>query len=130
MPYTDIHKFPKIELYETLNYKYILDIDGNSVSWTRLQYIMGGGSVALKVDSNNGQWYYGAIKPFEHYVPIKADFSDLNEKIEWLKNNDDKAQQIAKNGRDFVKNYMTHEAMNQYTIDLLKDYEKLYFEGQ
>ena len=91
---------------------------------------MGGGSVALKVDSNNGQWYYGAIKPFEHYVPIKADFSDLNEKIEWLKNNDDKAQQIAKNGRDFVKNYMTHEAMNQYTIDLLKDYEKLYVEGQ
>ena len=44
---------------KTLDYKYILDVDGNSVSWTRLPYIMAGGSVALKVDSNYGQWFYG-----------------------------------------------------------------------
>ena len=75
-----------------MDYKYILDIDGNSASWTRLPYIMGGGSVALKVESNYGQWFYGDIKPFEHYVPIKSDFSDLIEKIEWLKSNDDKAK--------------------------------------
>ena len=53
---------------------------------------MAGGSVGLKVESDFAQSYYGSLKPFENYVPIKSDFSDLIEKIEWLKANDDKAK--------------------------------------
>tara|TARA_B110000285_G_C14615769_1_gene376894 strand:- start:64 stop:231 length:168 start_codon:yes stop_codon:yes gene_type:complete len=52
------------------------------------------GSVALKVDSDFGQWFYGAIKPYKHYVPVKNDLSDLVEQVEWLKQNDDKAREI------------------------------------
>ena len=41
---------------------------------------MAGGSVGLKVESDFAQYYYGSLKPFENYVPIKSDFSDLIEK--------------------------------------------------
>ena len=34
-----------------------------------------------------------------HYVPVKNDQSDLIEKIEWLRSNDEKAREIGKNGR-------------------------------
>lgn len=35
------------------------------------------------------EWYYDILKPWVHYVPVKRDLSDLVEKIEWLKENDD-----------------------------------------
>jgi hypothetical protein len=70
---------------ESLQYKYQLDIDGRSVSWTRLPYIMVQGSVPIKADSEFGQWFYGDIRPYVHYVPIKDDLSDLVDQVEWLR---------------------------------------------
>lgn len=51
MPDIDIISFPKVTLESTMRYKYILDIDGNTASWTRLPLIMAGGSVPLKIES-------------------------------------------------------------------------------
>ena len=60
MPDVKIHSvIGATPIEKTLNYKYVLDVDGNSISWTRMQYIMGGGSVVLKVQSNYAQWFYG-----------------------------------------------------------------------
>jgi hypothetical protein len=84
-----------------LNYKYQIDIDGNSNAWAGLiQKLLTGGAV-LKVESPHGfrQWYYDRLEPFENYVPVAADMSDLFEKIEWLKSHDGKAREIGENGR-------------------------------
>ena len=35
-----------------------------------------------------------------HYVPLTYSGADIVEKIKWLKNNDDLAQRIAKNGNN------------------------------
>lgn len=40
------------------------------------------------------EWFYKDLIPYKHYVPIKKDFSNLLEQIEWLKANDDKAFEI------------------------------------
>ena len=40
------------------------------------------------------EWFYHDLKPWEHYVPIKKDFSDLKEKVEWLRQNDEEAKRI------------------------------------
>ena len=88
----------QIDITETLQFKYLLDIDGNSVSWTRLPFIMAAGSVALKVDSDFSQYFYGAIKPYRDYVPVKDDMSDLVDQVLWLKQNDQIAREIQENG--------------------------------
>ena len=46
--------------------------------------------------------FYSDLKPWVHYVPVKADLSDLIEKIRWAKNNDDKAKKIVNNAQKFV----------------------------
>jgi spore maturation protein CgeB len=46
-----------------------------------------------------------SLKPFVHYIPIKKDFSDLFEKIEYLKNNDKEAERIAKNAQEFAREH-------------------------
>ena len=42
-------------------------------------------------------WEY-ELEPFTHYVPVNADLSDLVEKIEWARENDEEARAIAQNG--------------------------------
>ena len=41
--------------------------------------------------------------PWEHYVPIKADLSDLREKFEWAESHPIEARQIAENGTRFAR---------------------------
>ena len=55
------------------------------------------GSVLLFVDTNTEEWFYKDIKAWVHYVPVKNDLSDLIHRIEWLRENDHKAKQIAEN---------------------------------
>ncbi|KAL5035854.1 hypothetical protein RTP6_003489 [Batrachochytrium dendrobatidis] len=47
------------------------------------------------------------------------DFSDLDQKIEWAKNNDDKARRIAENGRRFAERILNKPQMECYTELLL-----------
>jgi hypothetical protein len=83
------------------NWKYHIDIDGNTNSWPGLFQKLLCGSVVLKVGSARsfGQWYYNRLKPFEHFVPVQPDMSDLVEKIRILRANDQLARAIGARGR-------------------------------
>jgi hypothetical protein len=85
---------------EQLNYKYLLDIDGHSSTWTGLFLRLLTGSTVLKVNSSRGfrQWFHHRLIPFENYVPIKSDLSDLEQTIRYLKNNDNLAKSIGEAG--------------------------------
>ena len=93
--------------------KYILDIDGWSNSWGALRWKLYSGSVVLKHITPFRQWYYDELLPFVHYIPIKNDFSDLNEKIEWCRQNQKLCKEIGKNGRKFVKDKLNYKNITE-----------------
>src|SRR3546814_15147305 len=66
-----------------LDFKYQIDVDGNTNSWPGLFLKLLTGAPVLKVESEVGfqQWYYGALEPWQNFVPIKSDASDLLEKL-------------------------------------------------
>ena len=99
-------------------YKYILNIDG-SVTAFRISAELAFGSVILKVDSDYKIWYLDLLKPYIHYIPIKKDLSDLKEKIEWCKENQDKCKQIGINARKFYLDYINKDKMMDYIQDTL-----------
>jgi len=41
--------------------------------------------------------------PWVHYVPVKQDLSDMLSNIQWLRDNDDKAYEIAQNSKALYK---------------------------
>jgi len=84
-----------------LGCKFAIDIDGYTNTWSNLLVRMLYGCCVLKVESQFGfrQWYYDELKPFEHFVPVCADMSDLAEKIEWVRSHDSEASAIAARGR-------------------------------
>jgi hypothetical protein len=91
-------------------YKYLIDIDGNSSPWSNLIQRLLTGSTVLKVESSRGlqQWFYDRLRPWENYVPIAPDMSDLLEKVMWLRRRDDLAQSIGEAGRQLALS-MTYE---------------------
>lgn len=95
--------FMAAKLPETtwLGLKYAIDIDGHTNTWSNLLVRMLFGCCVLKVESPFGyrQWYYDRIRPFEHYVPVRSDLSDLHEKIDWVRAHDAEARAIAEAGQ-------------------------------
>lgn len=85
--------------------KYALDIDGFTNAWSNLMQRLRLGCCVLKVESQHGfrQWYYDKLIPYETYVPVKADMSDLAEKIDWVRSHDREAREIAANGQAFAR---------------------------
>lgn len=82
-------------------YQFHIDIDGNTNAWTGLFYRFLTGSPVLKVESARGfvQWFYDRLIPWENYVPVSSDMSDLPDKIRWLQNNPELAESIGRCGR-------------------------------
>jgi hypothetical protein len=83
------------------HWKYHVDIDGNTNSWPGLFQKLLSGSAVLKVESGGPyrQWYYDRLKPFEHFIPVANDLSDLIEKIQYLRSHDAVARKIGAAGR-------------------------------
>lgn len=121
-------KAGRVPMQEWENYKYIIYIDGHSAAY-RMSTQLFLGCLTLMVESPDHYdlWYYHLLQPFVHYVPVSADLSDLREKIQWCVDNDDKAEQIAKNAFDFYNQHLTKESMTKYLRDIMvRLKEKLY----
>ena len=54
-----------------------------------------------------------------HYVPVKADLSDLLDVIRWCKNNDEKCQEIARNGMEFARSILSKKNIQTYLQNAL-----------
>ena len=91
-------------------FKYQIDIDGNSSPWSNLFQRLLTGSPVLKIESSRAlnQWYYDELKPWVNYVPIAPDMSDLIDKIQWLRKNDSFAKAVGQSGRALANN-LTYE---------------------
>ncbi len=49
-------------------------------------------------------WYFPLLQPYVDHVPVQADLSDLDEKIRWCRENDEKCCQIGRMPKSFTKN--------------------------
>ena len=115
---------PYISVHDMVNYKFLIDIDGNANSWNFIQRLRMGCCI-LKVDSPWIQWFDKRLAPWVHYVPVKADLSDLHERAEWCLAHDRKAAQIAENGRRLGLSFRFEAEMQQAAIDIIRASEPL-----
>ena len=101
-------------------------MDGNTAAWQRVPWILQSGSVLLLVETPIEEWFYNDLKPWEHYVPIKADFSDLEEKVQWLRKNDDEAKNIVRRASVFARYHFSKEQIRRYLVQSMQTYSKYY----
>lgn len=120
------HHFTPI--YEQSKYKYLVYVDGHCAA-CRYGFMMRLGSVILKVAPRqvaDTMWYFPLLKPYVDHVPVKADLSDLEEKIRWCRQNDDKCREIGINAMKFFDKYVSRSALLDYVEMCCKQISKRY----
>ncbi|KAJ3383525.1 capsule-associated protein CAP1 [Entophlyctis sp. JEL0112] len=113
--------------FETmLKFKYLIVVDGQA--WpARLQNFLQTNSVILF----NGiftDYFSWMLKPFVHYVPFQSDYSDLEERLQWLMDHDSEAEQISLNARNLMETVRTLRFMQCYTGLAFLEYSNLFDE--
>jgi len=94
---------------EQLESKYLICLEGNDVG-TSLKWQLASNSVVLMAKPTMEGWLMeGALEPYVHYVPLKDDLSNLNQMVEWCKNNDSICKEISMNARKHMEQFMDEE---------------------
>ena len=94
-------------------YKYVVSVDGVSAAW-RVTRLLGSGSTLLMQESPYFEHFYALLKPWVHYVPIRFDLQDLEQKIRWAKAHDAQAKQIAQQAAALAKTSLREEDAQCY----------------
>lgn len=91
------------------SYRYTVDLDGFGPSW-KLFPCLAQGMVVFKVESNFNLFFSSFLRPFEHYIPVRADLSDLQEKIDWALNHQNECNMISSNAIHFCANRFNYHS--------------------
>ena len=103
-------------LTEQSKYKYLIYADGHCAA-CRYGFMMRLGSVIIKVlprQVADRMWYFPLLKENVDHIPVKADLSDLEEKLQWCRENDQKCKQIGQNALKFYEKYVARNALLDY----------------
>lgn len=126
-PYIKTFQGKWLTYEEEYRYKYLILINGNAASYTNSGWKFFTNSVVFLPKSMWTQWYYGALKPYVHYIPVAEDLGDLVEKINWARLHDAECELIANNARNFAISYLTRPDLLNYWYFLLLKYSELSF---
>ena len=117
-------KVPRLTIDQQLDYKFILCLEGNDVA-SNLKWVMSSQSIAVMPKPKYETWFMeGLLEADVHYVVIKDDYSDLEQRLNYYIKNQDKAQQIIENANAYVQQFK--DTKNERLISLL--IMKKYFE--
>jgi hypothetical protein len=97
---------PPLSLAEQLRAKFLVSLEGNDVA-SGLKWMLYSNSAVVMPPPTCESWACeGDLVPYEHYIPLKPDLSDVDEVFDWCLSNPDRAEEIAANGRRFIEGFM------------------------
>lgn len=111
-----------ISMYDHMRYKYIMAIEGNDVA-TNLKWIMSSNSIAVMPRPTYETWFMeGRLIPDYHYIEIKADYSDLEERLRYYSAHPDKAEAIIANAHAYIDRFRDERRERLISLLVLQKY--------
>jgi hypothetical protein len=98
---------------QQLHYKAIIMLEGNDVA-SGLKWVLLSNSVVMMQPPSYTSWAMEELlEPWVHYIPLNEELSDVEEKMQWVLDHDDHAQQIAERGTLWIQDLVLHsDAVN------------------
>ena len=113
-----------MSIKDQLDYKFIFCLEGKCIS-TNLYWAMSSNSVCVMPKPKYESWFMeGKLKDGVHYIKVKDDFSDAEEKIEFYMNENDKCLEIIDNAQKFVRQFKDVKQERLIQLLILKQYFK------
>lgn len=122
------YKKPNMTQKELLEYKYILSVEGNDVA-TNLKWILNSNSVLLMPRPQLESWIMEShLVPYVHYVPIKDDFSNLEQQLHWCNQHQKECKEIVKKANEYIKIFLNENNEQKIISTVLQKYmENIWF---
>lgn len=114
---------PWLPFSDVFAHRYQIWLDGSAAGFSQSGWRLFTGSTVIKPDSPFIQWYFGALVPWKHYIPVKNNLNDLVGTIEYLNKNELLAEEVAKNSHQFAKGNITLEQNYSYLAEMLRAYD-------
>ncbi|MBE6187212.1 MAG: lipopolysaccharide biosynthesis protein [Rikenellaceae bacterium] len=112
----------KKTINEHLDYKFIMAIEGNDVA-SNLKWVMSSNSIAVMTRPTCETWFMeGKLIPDYHYIEVKDDFSDAEEKLNYYISHPDKAETIISNAHQYVKQFFDHDREELIQLMVMQRY--------
>ena len=74
------------------------------------------------------EWFHGLLEPYEHFIPINYDLSDLVQKVAWLHGHPEVAEMMIEASRIWVEKAFRWEDMTCYIYRMMLEYQTLFEE--
>ena len=115
----------KLTIGQHLDYMFIMALEGNDVA-SNLKWVMSSNSLAVMPRPTCETWFMeGQLKPDFHYVEIKSDYSDLEEKMQYYISHPEKAQFIIDNAHKWVDQFRDSKREDLISLLVLDKYFRM-----
>lgn len=108
-----------VDNQEKSQHKYVINLDGHSRAY-RLSSELGMNVVVLLQKSPYCLWFEKKLVPYQHFVPVAQDLSDLVEKIRWCQQHDKECGKIADQALVFYQKYLQPKAVYHYLAKTIR----------
>jgi len=112
----DVYLGQPFAQHEQLAYRYIVDVDGYARTWDAWAWKMMSGSTVLAVESPWVSFFSEQFSPWQHYVPVANNCSDLAERLAWCHNNETECEAIAQRAHDRAKVVYDPKTVNERVL--------------
>ena len=112
----------KMTIGEHLDYKFIMSLEGNDVA-SNLKWVMSSNCIAVSPRHTCETWFMeGTLKPNYHYIEVKEDFSDLEERLQYYNDHPEEAEAIIQHAHEYVDQFRDLKREKLISLLVLKKY--------
>jgi len=112
---------PRLQWAEQFHAKFLLSMDGNGATCSRVAVALGSNSVLMKYASDHLLYYFPALEPWQHYLPIDND-ADVERLIDAETADPGRFEPVTQAARAFAGRYINAACAIEYTANLLIGY--------
>ena len=107
-----------VSLPNHTKYKYLIDLPG--YGWSgRMKFLMFSGRPLFLAEHEYYEYWHEDLIPFENYIPVKGDLSDLSARIDWAEAHPKECAEIAKNAQEYALDHLMYTHAIDYLGDVL-----------
>jgi hypothetical protein len=131
LPYErwDNHLKEGMTIKDQISYKYLLSLEGWDVA-SSLKWLLYSSSVVFMAPPRKVSWAMEEfLEPYVHYVPLKADISDLQEQLEWARNHDVECHRMALASTKFIEDLLLTKKAHEETKQVLERMTTVYHDN-
>ena len=112
----------KLTINEHLDYKFIMSLEGNDVA-SNLKWVMSSNSIAVTPKLKRETWFMeGTLIPNYHYIEVREDFEDLEERLQYYIEHPNEAAAIIHHAHEYVRQFQDAERERLISLLVLKRY--------